>query len=168
MEQTINFKLLATWEYSEKEWNEFVDIEKANKKEDNIYFGIGILVLGTFGLMILRQTSFFMGLLFAAPLALLIPFLRFKFSYPHLKKNAKKPYIKIFSDHLEINKHIIDLSGKRKRLKNIKIIDAVNQRKLLEFDVQWITAKGPTNDEFRILIPKNKLNEATTILKTIK
>ena len=159
--------LLAKWTYSEKEWNEFVTIEKANKKEDNIYFGIGILILGTIGLMFLRQTGFLIGVLFSAPLAVLIPWLRFKFSYPHLKKNKKDPYVKIYNDFLEINNHNIDLSGKRKRIKSVKIIGADNQKKLLEFDVQWITAKGPTNDEFRILIPKDKTEEAMQIIKSL-
>ena len=163
----INFNLLAEWHYSEKEWNEFVTIEKANKKEDNIYFGIGILILGTVGLIILRQTSFLGGLVFAIPLAILIPFLRFKFSYLHLRKHVKNPVVKIFADHLEINNHKIDLSGKRKRLKNLQIIDAKNNKKLLEFDIQWITAKGPTNDEFRILIPSDKINEAEHLVKTL-
>lgn len=157
--------ILAEWNYSEKEWNEFVTLEKANKKEDNIYFGIGILILGTIGLMFLRQTGFLLGLLFAAPLALLIPFLRFKFSYPHLKKNVKNPSIKIFTDYLDINNHKIDLSGKRRRLKGLKIIDAKNDKKLLEFDIQWITVKGPTNDEFRILIPSDKITEADHLVK---
>ena len=162
----INFDLLAKWNYSEKEWDEFVVIEKANKKEDSIYFGIGILVLASFGLMILRETSFFTGLLFAIPFAILIPWLRMKFSYKHLKKGVKNPYVEIYSEYLLINGHKIDLSGERKRVKSLKIIDAVNNKKLLEFDVQWMTRKGPTNDEFRILIPVDKMIEAQSLIKT--
>jgi hypothetical protein len=163
----INNNFLVEWKYSEKEWNEFVSLEKANKKEDNIYFGIGILILGTFGLMLLRQTSFLGGLVFAIPLALLIPFLRLKFSYPHLKKNVKNPTIKIFIDFLDINNHRIELTGKKRRLKSLKIIDAKNDKKLLEFNIQWITAKGPTNDEFRILIPSGKITEAANLVKIL-
>lgn len=165
--QPINFNLLAEWKYSEKEWNEFVTLEKGNKKEDNIYFGVGLLILSTLGLMFLMKTSFLYGLVFSIPLAVLIPFLRFKFSYPHLKKNVKNPTIKIFSDHLKINTHKIDLSGKSKRLKSLKIVNVKNDKKLLEFDIQWITAKGPTNDEFRILIPLNKIKEAEHLVKTL-
>ena len=163
---SINFNLITEWNYSQKEWDEFVVIEKANKKEDSIYFGIGILVLGTIGLMILRQTSFFGGLIFAIPFAILIPWLRMKFSYKHLKKGVKNPSVKIYTDHLLINTHKIELSGKIKRVKSLKIIDAKNGKKLLEFDVQWMTRKGPTNDEFRVLIPTDKITEAEKLIST--
>lgn len=160
----IDFNLLAEWNYSKKEWDEFVTIEKANKKEDNIYFGIGILILGTIGLMLLRQTSFLGGLIFAIPLAILIPWLRMKFSYKHLKKGVKNPFVKFYSDHLLINGHKIDLSGNIRRIKSLKIIDTKNNRKMLEFDVQWMTRKGPTNDEFRVLIPTDKIAEAEDLI----
>ena len=163
---SINFNLITEWNYSQKEWDEFVVIEKANKKEDSIYFGIGILVLGTIGLMILRQTSFFGGFIFAIPFAILIPWLRMKFSYKHLKKGVKNPSVKIYTDHLLINTHKIELSGKIKRVKSLKIIDAKNGKKLLEFDVQWMTRKGPTNDEFRVLIPTDKITEAEKLIFT--
>lgn len=163
---SINFNLITEWNYSQKEWDEFVVIEKANKKEDSIYFGIGILVLGTIGLMILRQTSFFGGFIFAIPFAILIPWLRMKFSYKHLKKGVKNPSVKIYTDHLLINTHKIELSGKIKRVKSLKIIDAKNGKKLLEFDVQWMTRKGPTNDEFRVLIPTDKITEAEKLIST--
>ena len=157
---TQNKQPLVDWTYSEKEWNDFVTIEKGNKKEDSIYFGIGILILGTLGLMFLRDTSFWMALLFAAPLAFLIPFLRMKFSYKHLKKGVKNPYVKIFNDQVVVNGKRIELTNSRKRVKSVKILDSKNNCKLLEIDIQWITAKGPTNDEFRFLIPKDKLEEA--------
>lgn len=163
---SIDFNLITEWTYSQKEWDEFVMIEKANKKEDSIYFGIGIVVLGTFGLMLLRQTSFLVGLAFAVPLALLIPWLRMKFSYKHLKKGVKKPFVRIYTDHLLINNHKIELTGNVKRVKSLKIIEAKNNHKLLEFDVQWATRKGPTNDEFRILIPRDKITEAENIITT--
>ena len=164
LKHPIDFSLLAEWNYSQKEWNEFVILEKANKKEDSIYFGIGILILGTIVLIILKQTSFFGGLIFAIPFAILIPWLRMKFSYKHLRKGVQNPTVKIYTDHLQINNHKIELLGDVKRIKSIKIIDTKNNIKLLEFDVQWITRKGPTNDEFRILIPKNKIIEAQNLI----
>jgi len=157
--------LLAHWLYSEKEWDEFVTIEKANKKEDSIYFGIGIIVLGTLGLLFLRNTSFLMALSFAVPLGILIPFLRLTFSYKHLKKGVQNPQVQLFTNYILINSHKIELSGKQKRLKNLQIVDAKNNTKLLEFDIQWLTRKGPTNDEFRILIPSDKLEEAKQLVE---
>lgn len=160
----VEFDALVEWHYTEKEWNEFVAIEKANKKEDNIYFGIGILVLSTIGLMIFRNTSFLTALTFAIPFSILIPYLRMKFSYKHLKQNVKKPFVRIYEDHMQINQHKIEVSSSKKRIKSLKIITAKNNTQLLEVDVQWVTRKGPTNDEFRILIPKDKINEARIIV----
>lgn len=156
--------LLAEWTYTTKEWNDFVTTEIANKKEDNIYFGIGIAILGTVGLMLLRGVNLITGVLFSVPLAVLIPFLRMKFSYKHLKKGEKNPRIKIFTDCLIVNKHKIELTSSRKRVKSAKIITSKNNKKLLEIDVQWLTAKGPTNDEFRIPIPSEKEKEAQNII----
>ena len=156
---------LIEWHYSEQEWNEFVDIEKANKKEDNIYFGIAILLIVPFGLMYYRDTTYLIGILFAIPFAFLIPFLRMKFSYKHLQKNVLKPHVLIFNDYMMINYHKIEVASKRRRIKSLKIIDAKNNKKLLEVDIQWSTRKGPTYDEFRILIPENKLSEAEKLIE---
>ena len=166
MELTKEESLLAEWSYSEKDWNEFVDIEKSNKKEDNLYFGIGILILGTFGLMVLRQTSFLGGLVFAVPIAVLIPWLRMKFSYPHLKKGISNPLVKIYSNYILINGKKIQLNGNQKRIKSITIIDTRKKKKLIEFNIQWLTRKGPTNDEFRILIPSDKIQEAKDLVQS--
>ncbi|PQJ75300.1 hypothetical protein [Polaribacter gangjinensis] len=156
---------LIQWQYSQEEWNEFVDIEKANKKEDNIYFGLAILLIVPFGLMFYRGTSFLFSLLFSIPFAVLIPFLRMKFSYKHLQKNVFNPHVILYNDYMLINNHRIEVASKRKRIKNLKIIDAKSNKKLLEVDIQWATRKGPTNDEFRILIPENKLSEAEKLVE---
>jgi len=156
---------ITTWTYTQEEWNEFVRIERSNKKEDSIYFGIGIVILGTLGLMFFRGTSFFTALLFSVPLAILIPLLRMKFSYKHLKKGIASPTVTFYSDHVNVNGHKIELTSSIKRVKSMKIIDIEsNGRFLLEFDVQWMTRKGPTNDEFRFLIPEGKLEEAEKMI----
>ena len=159
--------LLAHWNYSKKEWNDYVTIEKKNKKEDNFYFGCGIVILCTIGLMAFRNTTFLIGLAFAFPFAILLPWLRMKFSYPYLKKNIANPQVKIFDKFLKINHHTIEFKNDQRRLKNIKLIETPNEAKLLEFDVQWLTRKGPTNDEYRVLIPSDKLEEAEKIINTL-
>jgi hypothetical protein len=156
---------LTTWTYTQEEWNEFVQIETSHKKEDSIYLGIGIVILGTIGLMFFRGTSFLTGLLFTIPIAILIPVLRMKFSYKHLKKGIESPTVTFFYHHIKVNYHTIELTSSKKRVKSVKIIDIQsNGRQLLEFDVQWMTGKGPTNDEFRFLIPEGKYEEARKMI----
>ena len=133
---------IAEWNYSQEEWNEFVRIERSNKKEDSIYFGIGIVIIGTLGVMFLRDTSFWTALAFSVPLAILIPFLRMTFSYKHLKKGISNAKVQFFSDFIRVNDHKIELLSSQKRIKSIKIIDTKDPMKhLLEFDVEWITRK---------------------------
>lgn len=161
-------KLLAHWRFTSEEWDNFVTLERRNKKEDNFYFGIGIIILGTAGLMLLRSTGFWMGILFSLPLAILIPWLRMKFSYRHLKKGVQNPELKIFYDFLLINRHKVELRNVRKGIKSMKILNTNSGIKLLEFNVQWVTAKGPTNDEIRIPIPKNNEKEAEEIITNLR
>jgi hypothetical protein len=54
-----NQTALASWRYSTEEWNRFVDIEQKNKREDSMYLGIGVLILGTVGLLRIRHMTYF-------------------------------------------------------------------------------------------------------------
>ncbi|MFY9241622.1 MAG: hypothetical protein WAO74_01195 [Polaribacter sp.] len=154
-----NPNLITEWTYSPKEWNIYVAIEKDNKKEDNIYFGIGIIIVGVFALMVFRQTSFIAALMFATVFVILIPFLRMKISYPFLKNSKSNVSVKIFRDYLLINSKKVVFFSDIRMLKSIQIIE-VKEEKLLEFTIEWPTRKGPTNDEYRVLVPKNKMEEA--------
>jgi hypothetical protein len=157
--------VIRKWSYSTEEWNEFVQIERSNKKEDSLYFGIGIVILGTLGLIFFRNTSLWTGLLFSIPFAILIPILRMTFSYTHLKRGISDPSVAFHPDFIEVNGKKIELISSTKRIKSIKIIDVKNStRQFLEFDIQWITRKGPTHDEFRFLIPKDRMEEVQHII----
>lgn len=157
--------ILDTWTFQSQDWKKFVAIEKKNKKEDNIYFAIGILVLCTPGLMIFRNTSFLTALLFSIPLALLIPWLRQQFSNPHLKNHNGESIVKIYPNYLLINSKKIDLYGKRKWLKDMRVIETTDNFKLLEFTIEWNTRNGNTNDETRIPIPNGKEGKALELIE---
>jgi len=119
--------------------------------------------MGSIGLYFFRETSFLTALLFAIPFAILIPFLRMKISYPFLKNTNSNASVVIFKNELLINKKKIIIFSDHRRLKSILIINAKDE-KLLEFTIEWQTRKGPTNDEFRVLIPENKMDEAQKII----
>lgn len=158
-------RLLLHWKYTQKEWENFVKIEKENKKEDNIYMGVAIVILGTIVLMLARDTTLLMGLTFALPMGILIPFLRMKFSYGHLKTGVQHPEIQVFTNYMLVNKHKIALFGDKRHVKKISIVPTDNDLELLEFVVEWFARKGPTNDEFRIPIPLDSIEEARTFVK---
>lgn len=159
--------LIAHFKYSTQFWNDYVTIERKNKKEDNFYFGLAISILCTAGLMLFRNTTFLMALLFAIPFAILLPWLRQKFSYGYLKKGIKNPEVKVFEKFLRINSQTIEFRNDQRRLKNIRLIETASGMHLLEFDVQWLTRKGPTNDEYRIPIPEDKIAIANTLIEKL-
>jgi len=159
---------LDTWTYSPLQWNQYVKMGKKHKLEDNIYFGIGILILGIPGLMLLREASFLLSFAIVIPLALLLPLLRILFGSAHLKTKQSKATIKIYPNYLDINGRIIYLITKNKWLKNVQIININYSLLLLEFDIAWQTNKGVTNDETRIPIPLDKLNKAYELIEFYK
>ncbi|MAD96449.1 MAG: hypothetical protein CMB99_03890 [Flavobacteriaceae bacterium] len=159
--------LIAHFTYTQSFWNDYVTVELKNKKEDNYYFAFAIAILCTGGLMFLRDTTFLVALAFSLPFAILIPYLRQKLNYKYLVKNPPNPEVKIFDKFLKINNHSIEFRSDQRRLKGIKLIEASNGMNLLEFDIQWITRKGPTNDEYRIPIPKENLEDAQKIINTL-
>ena len=161
-------KLLDTWTYSAKEWSDFIITERSNKKSDNLYFGVGILLLGIPGLMLFRAVPFLMAALFVVPFALLIPFIRYKMSKRFLQPNIEKPNVQLYHDFIISNGVKKEIFSKKYWLKNVKIITSKHNRSLLEFDVAWNTRRGSTNDEFRILIPKDKLAKAEEIIDFYK
>ena len=67
-------------------------------------------------------------------------------------EDVDNPEVKIFDKFLKINNHTIEFISDQRRLKSLKLIEASNGMQLLEFDIHWITRKGPTNDEYRIPI----------------
>ena len=148
-------------------WNRFILIEKKNKKEDNIYFGIGILILCTPCLMFLRKTSFFEALMFSVPLAILLPYLRNVFTTKYLKKSLKELSIKFYENKININKKDVELRNERKWVSKIKVIPN-DEMNLLEFTINWQTSKGPTFDEFRIPILEDKKDDIHKIMNRIE
>lgn len=159
---------IVSWSYSTEEWNQFVTIEKKNKLEDNLYIGIGVLILATIGLMFFRKTTFWMALAFALPLSILLPALRMLFGYPHLKKGVQNPTVDIFKKYLVINGKKIETQEKGRSLKSVKVLAAKQEMSLLEFDIWWGTAKGKTGDQFRVPIPKNQEVEAERIIELLR
>ena len=162
-----NQQHIASWTYSSKEWDQFVTVEKKNKLQDNIYLGIGIVIVGTIGLMFIRDTSFWIGLLFSLPIAIIIPVLRMVLSYKHLKKGVQNPQVEVFKNYLLINGKKIETQEKGRWLKSVKILDPKDGVNLLQFEIEWKAGKGKTGDEYRIPIPKNQTQEAERVLKLL-
>jgi hypothetical protein len=158
-----NPEMIAEWKFDSETWNKFVSIEKKNKKQDNLYFGLGILIIGVPALMFLRDASIWVSLAIVVPLAVLIPFLRQKFAYKHLKAHDN-PNIKFYRNFMVINGNKIELFSDKRRIKSTSIFEKEGML-FLELTIEWITGKGPTNDEFRVPVPNNDENIANKLLE---
>lgn len=161
---TTSNDLKETWEFSSIEWNAFEKTGTALKKEDNMYMAIGVLIVGIPFLMLKRDASFFTAVLFVIPFAILIPWLRYKLTLSYLKPKPKTVTVQFYPDFILINDEKKVLFSKNRWIKNMKIIDDTNEKKLLEIDIAWSTRKGNTFDELRIPIPPDKASKAEMLI----
>lgn len=156
---------LETWEFSPSEWNSYVKAAKLLKKEDNIYFGVAILIAGIPFLMFVRNTTFLMASIFVIPFAFLIPWARNKFLTSYLKTTNNSSTVHFYSDYILVNDKRINLFGDKRWIKSMKIINTKNSLSLLEIEIAWSTRKGDTFDEVRVPIPTDKMERAEGIIE---
>ena len=162
---TRNKEYLETWEFSPIEWNSYVKMAKSLKKEDNLYFGVAILIAGIPFLMFVRNTTFLMASIFVIPFAFLIPWGRNKFLTSYLKTTNKTSAVHFYADYVLINDKRINLFGDKRWIKSMKIINTKNSLSLLEIEIAWRTRKGDTFDEVRVPIPADKVERAEGIIE---
>lgn len=160
--------LLDTWTFTAQEWNVFIKEAKSLKKEDTIYMAIATLIAGIPFLMFIKNISILMASTFVIPLAILIPWIRYKIAIKRLSFVTTNVQVQLYSYYLLINNQKIDLFSKKYWIKNIKIIDGTMGLKMMEFEIAWNTRKGNTFDETRIPIPSNKLEKAEAIIDFYK
>ena len=90
---------LDSWTFSAKDWNLFTKEATSLKKEDNIYMAIATILIGIPILMISRNTTFLISLLFVVPFAILIPWIRYVLAVKYLKLASNTSIIEFYSEY---------------------------------------------------------------------
>ena len=104
---------LARWEFTPNEWEVYSNTAAMLKKDDNLYFGIGILLVGVPYLMFFRGTSLLIALAFVVPFAVALPFLRNKIALSKIKKTEQNAYLSFYPKYIDLNGNKIELFAEK-------------------------------------------------------
>jgi len=167
--EEIKATILADWKYDDETWEAFKQNEKSYRKEDNIYYFIGVVILGTIGLLIFRSANLFVAVAISAILGGIMVLLRSNLSLSKLKKTSG-PYSQraiIGEGYVLMNGHTFDLFDTGRYTSKVEFLPDENPP-ILEFTIKWMTRKGATFDELRVPVPNNKIEEAIQIVTHFK
>lgn len=151
------------WRYPVDVWEAYVKAEGKAKGEDNIYAAIGVLILGTPALMLLRGAGIWLSLAIVIPIALVFGYGRQYYVMKRLKSVMKDPQVGIGHDKLHFGRKSIEIFNRHKWISGLRIFER-DGMKLLEFTCSWDTRKGPTFDEYRIPVLPEHEAEAQLLL----
>jgi len=156
---------IEIWEFTALEWNAFTHEAKLLKNDDNLYFGLGILIVGISYLMFFRDTSFTIATAFVLPFALLLPFLRYKIALKKLQKTQSNVTITFYDNYLDMNGKRVDLFTKNKKWITFMQILESDQGCPPLLEIAWSTRNGNMFDEIRVPIPANKMEKAKELIE---
>lgn len=157
---------IEIWNFTSEEWNAFTNEAKLLKNEDNIYFGIGILIVGIPYLMFFRNTTFILATAFVLPFAIALPYLRFIIALRNIKPTKKPASIKFYKNYIDMNGKHIELFNDKKWIKFMQILESdKGLPPLLEIEIAWNTRNGNTFDETRVPIPLDKMEKAKELIE---
>jgi membrane protein implicated in regulation of membrane protease activity len=161
-----NKEVLAQWETDAHTWKAFVKNERNYRNSDNIYYFIGVVLLGTPFLMLARAVPWTGALVFSAVFGLLIVYLRRSLSLKKLQpRSGQVPgQVVIGKGYVVLNGHTFDLYSESRHTTRVQFLPD-QQPAILEFTIAWITRKGRTFDELRVPVPQNQMEKAKEVVK---
>lgn len=156
--------VLAHWSIDRDTWNAFCTNEKKYRKEDNIYFFIAFLVIGTIVLLLTRGASLFGGIFIAALIGGITVAARKKVALKKLQVAHGVPlFVTVGKRHVILNGILYPINTDRMRTGKVRLISDSTPI-ILEFTLYWPTRKGETFDEFRLPLPPDALAQAQAVL----
>lgn len=158
--------IIAEWETDPSTWQQFTINERKYRNEDNIYFFIAVLILGTLVLMLSRSASFWLALGISAGMGAIIVYIRRSLSLSNLQPgNQKSARRVIISDaFVSLNGHTFDLFSASRNTRKVRFLPDESPA-ILEFTIEWMTRKGPTFDELRVPVPAANFQQAAAVVQ---
>lgn len=96
-------EVLAHWTFTTEEWKQFMTLEKHRRLESSIYEGIGIVILGTIVIILLRGGGFFIALSVSGVMAGIIALLRYSLNMNSFGSMLPKNEVTITKQSVLIN-----------------------------------------------------------------
>jgi len=161
----VNSEVLAYWMFTAEEWKQFLALEKKRRKSSTSYEAAAIVILGTIGLMSMRDASLWMALLVSIVIAAIVSWLRWVLTMNSFGNVLPKNEVTITDQSILINDKLNPYRSENYWLDKIQILDG--DPDVLEITYAWNTRKGNTFDEMRVPIPKGKRDEALNVINKI-
>jgi len=158
--------ILATWNYTKEEWKLMTKEETTRRLKEGIWVSLSVGLLAGYILYRYKDTTFLFGFLFSLCIGIFISLVKVLISN-NLMMLRKSNSIIITTNVLIINGKFKTISDNDINLEYIKILK-INANIFMEFSLQWLTRRGLTNDQMRILVPYKYQNEIEKVLDYYK
>lgn len=154
--------IIAHWHYSLEEWLFMTSSEVRRRLKEGIWVSLFIGAIGGFILYKFRGANFFFGCLFALAIGALVSWLKISVAKGEFRRRKENEII-FTTNALLINGVFKTIQSNDIQLEYVKKVES-GIHTFLEFSLQWMTRKGVTNDQIRILVPQKYQNEIGQIL----
>jgi hypothetical protein len=162
----LNPEVLAHWMFTEKEWNQFMVLEKHRRLESSLYEGIGIVILGTIVIMLSREAIFSVALTVSLVIGGIISLLRYYLNINSLGKTLPINNVIITRQSVLINDKLNPYRSDTFWLSKLAL--KPGKPDVLEFTFAWKNRKKQNvSDELRIPVPTNKREAVQRIMNQI-
>lgn len=159
---------VIVWHYGVDEWKQFVKWEKKDRKMSAFVTGMLVVLIGAIFVKLQRDATWGMALLVATLIGTIYAFVVYLMGMSSLKGTFKKqPEIRIAPTVILINGVLNVFSDEDRKVHAITILEKADPM-VLEIVYKFYTARGASQDELHIPIPKGKLGEAVRLVEQLK
>ena len=159
----------ATWQFTTHEWEEFSQKESKRKRNEVIFIGILIVIIGVPFLMIGREAPFMAALGVSVALAFVYGMLSFAMNKKrYAGKDGASCAVSFFKDSLLINGKLQILNDDKITLFAVSL-SKIKEYPVIEFKIFWYSSKQKRiEDEIYIPVPDRFAKEASLLIETYK
>jgi len=157
-----DIEIIAIWEYTAFEWKIMRRAESRRKAKEGIWVSVLVGLLGGWSLKASGMLNLGTALLLAFIIGQVFSLVKVALSNNLFALKSKNKIV-ISASALLVNEKFKSINDRDIHLKHVKeIIDG--KFHFIEFSLEWMTRRGPTNDQFRIYVPNRYLNEIQKVL----
>ncbi len=161
--EALQVNILARWEYTPEQWQQFIRWEKSERKMEIIITMILVILFGTFILRLSREAPWFAAIGVSLIIAILYGAISYAVALNAIKLKSKKATVVITTDAVLVNGHYNRLNGENLWFEKVEMKKA-DQFSYLEFVTGSTIRTGKTTHELRIPVPHDQEIEAAALV----